>query len=82
MLCTKRGYRSSVIFSLFAKSRALSKGILHGSCQQTGINGRRTTDCQNLPYAFEMHRADLDDMANLFALEDTVSPSTSHTGDI
>ena len=28
MLCTKRGYRSSVIFSLFAKSSARSKGIL------------------------------------------------------
>mgnify|MGYP006976744676 CR=1 FL=1 len=28
MLCTKRGYKSSVIFSLFAKSRARSKGIL------------------------------------------------------
>lgn len=28
MLCTKSGYSSSVIFSLLAKSSALSNGIL------------------------------------------------------
>lgn len=30
MLWTNRGYSSSVIFSLFAKSRARSNGILTG----------------------------------------------------
>ena len=67
----------SVIFSLFAKSRARSKGILRH---------QRSTDGQsedgNLPNALEMHGPDLDDLAGFFALEDPVSPTSGHASHV
>lgn len=36
----------------------------------------------HLPHALEMHWANLDHMSDLLALENTISPTTGHAGDI
>lgn len=36
----------------------------------------------DIPNALQVHGADLDNMANLFALQDAVSTATSHSSDI
>lgn len=36
----------------------------------------------NIPNALQVHGADLDNMANLFALQDAISTATSHSSDI
>lgn len=37
---------------------------------------------RHLPHAFEMHRTNLYDMANLFTFEDTIPATTGHSGNI
>lgn len=78
MLCTKRGYRSSVIFSLFAKSSARSKGILFMLVQVRCV----CTHFECLPDTLEMHRSDLDHMSSLLTLKNTVATTTRHSSDI
>lgn len=81
MLWTKSGYSSSVIFSLLAKSSALSNGILCAPSQPDRVwrpqRGRR-----NSPDALEMHRANLYDVPDLLALENAVTAPASHASNI
>lgn len=67
-----------MIFSLFAKSRARSNGILdHG---QPLLQLRFISPC--LPNAFQMHGPNLDDMSHFFTLQDTVSSPSSHPSNV
>lgn len=78
MLCTKRGYSLSNIFSLFAKSSARSKGILKtiSSC------GEREVAKSYIPYALEMHGADFHNVAAFLAFEYSIATSTRHASHI
>lgn len=80
MLCTNKGYKRSVIFSLLAKSRARSNGILSVSVSRD-LNAKSSA-ADDLPDPFQVHRSDLDDMTRLFALQYPVSPATSHPRDV
>ena len=75
MLCTKRGYKRSVIFSLFANSNARSKGILQ---IVSSIIRVQVDESRIVPHALQMHRADLHYMSDLLALEDTIPTATRH----
>jgi hypothetical protein len=79
MLCTKSGYKISVIFSLFAKSKARLYGILSTVRPKTYA---MSAAILNSPDALQMHRANLDDMAILLALQDTISSPARHSGHI
>lgn len=80
MLCTNSGYKSSVIFSLLAKSKALSKGILRKVRYELRIIN--ATLWPSLPNTLQVHRADLHNMSDLLALENTISAPTCHAGHI
>lgn len=77
MLWTNNGYNCSVIFSLLAKSRALSKGIL---CFIS--NGDVIMSSKSVPDSFEVHRPNLDHMPSFLALQDTITPSSRHASNI
>jgi hypothetical protein len=68
-----------VIFSLFANSRARSKGIL-------GINDKlpssRVPAENDLPDAFQMHWANLNNVLLLLTLENTITAASGHTSNI
>lgn len=66
-----------MIFSLLAKSRARSKGIL-----QLVNTINRSSQWSNLPNSLKMHGSDLDHMSNLLALQDTVAATSGHTGHV
>lgn len=78
MLCTKSGYSRSVIFSLLAKSRARSKGILSVVRRAAKKNIWELF----LPHALQMHRSNFHNMANLLALQDTISTTPRHSRNI
>lgn len=85
MLWTKRGYRSSVIFSLLAKSNALSNGILFR--WSVSLRRNREETClrslsQHSPNAFQVHGANLDDMPYFLTLENSISSASRHAGNI
>jgi hypothetical protein len=73
MSWTKRGYSDSVIFSLFANSSARSNGIL-----RLLVDEELEELLEHLPDTLEMHRADLDHMPGLLALQDTISATSCH----
>ena len=78
MLCTNRGYSDSVIFSLLAKSRARSKGILtRGQCLEQ-IKGVRSS----IPDTLEMHWTDFDHMSSFLTFEYPISSTSSHSSDV
>lgn len=66
-----------MIFSLLAKSRARSKGIL-----QLVSTLDRSSQLSNLPNSLKMHGSNLDHMSDLLALQDTVAATSGHTGHI
>lgn len=78
MLCTNKGYKDSVIFSLLAKSRARSNGILFPNQHQKHIEWFRSF----LPDTLEMHGTNLNHMSGLFTLEYSVSTASSHSGHV
>ena len=78
MLCTNKGYNDSVIFSLLAKSRARSKGILFSSQHQEHIKSLRSF----LPDTLEMHWTDLDHMSSFLTFQYSVSSTSSHSGHV
>lgn len=61
------------MFSLLAKSSALSKGIL-----QQFSSAAKQKQHAALPDSFQMHGADLDNVPRLLALEKTISSSAGH----
>jgi hypothetical protein len=77
MSWTNKGYSCSVIFSLLANSRARSKGILHHISTMKG-----TSEKLNSPHTLEVHWANLDDVARLLTLQDTVSSTSRHSRNI
>ena len=66
-----------MIFSLLAKSRARSNGILR-LLIQIDLRGLE----MRVPYAFEMHGANLDDMPHFLTLENSVPSASGHAGNI
>lgn len=78
MLCTNKGYNDSVIFSLLAKSRARSKGILSPSQRQKHIKWLRSF----IPDTFEMHWTDLNHVSSFLTFEYSVSSPSSHSGHV
>ena len=85
MLWTKRGYSSSVIFSLLAKSRARSKGILCCFSESAPIELATLAEIFTLGYlpdTLQVHGADLDYVADLLAFEDTITATARHTSDV
>lgn len=65
-----------MIFSLFAKSRALSNGILL-QCQRSGLQIR--VGVTNIPDALEVHWTNFHNMPHLFAFQYSVSSASGHT---
>lgn len=76
MLCTNRGYKSSVIFSLLANSKALSNGILKNHVSRSP---HATKSEPHSPDTLQMHRANLDHMSDLLAFQDTIASPTCHS---
>lgn len=67
-----------MIFSLLAKSSALSNGIL-----RTGQHdSSKLANCAHSPDAFQMHRANLDHMAHFLALQDPIASTAGHACDV
>jgi hypothetical protein len=65
-----------VIFSLLAKSRALSNGIL------SQLVWLVLPLQDNLPNSFQMHRSNLHDVASLLTLQYAVPATTGHAGHV
>ena len=80
MLCTKRGYSISVIFSLLANSRARSNGILGINSKLPYRYGYLQKRC--VPDPLQMHWANLDNVLLLLALENTITAASGHTSNI
>lgn len=68
-----------MIFSLFAKSSARSKGILQ-SCVSRQVGHRSSK--RHLPDTLQVHWANLHHVSRLLALQDTITTTTCHTGNV
>ena len=66
-----------MIFSLFAKSMARSNGIL-----ETVSPDSMDMNEDSLPYAFEVHWPNLDDIPNLFTFQNPVPTTSCHLRNI
>lgn len=67
-----------MIFSLFAKSSARSNGILQG----VSVSSVLFRQSHHLPNTLEVHRTNLDHMARLLTLQDTIATTTRHASNI
>ena len=67
-----------MIFSLLANSKARSKGILSG----VSIMHRWRRSGRILPNTLQVHWPNLDNVACLLALEDTVTSASCHASDV
>ena len=74
ILCTNRGYSKSVIFSLFAKSNARSKGILQH------VSPILVIQMLILTRPLSNALANFDNVPRLFGLENTIATATGHAG--
>jgi hypothetical protein len=74
MSWTNKGYSCSVIFSLLANSRARSKGIL----RRVSVMDAKVEKLDS-PHTLEVHWADLNDVARLLTLQDTVPSTPRHS---
>jgi hypothetical protein len=78
MLWTNKGYNNSVIFSLFAKSSARSKGIL----SKGQLRNMLHIPPPYSPNSFQMHGPNFDDVSHFFTLEDAVPSASGHSCNI
>lgn len=69
-----------MIFSLLAKSRARSKGILDVISKSR--RGHGSLGQQYVPNAFQMHGPDLDHVPSLLRLQNAITSASSHPSNV